>query len=61
MQVGDFVEKVGGDYDFGGYIVAAFTKLAGEKRYIVENEDRILHIFSEKNLRVLHSWPEENK
>ena len=50
FQVGDNVKKITGDYKFEGVVVAAFEKLSGKQRYVVENEDGILHIFSEKNL-----------
>lgn len=49
--LGDKVEKIGGDYDFRGVIVAGFTKTTGAQRYVVENQDGILHIFSAKNLK----------
>jgi len=48
--VGDPVFKVGGDYTFVGTVVAAFQKLSGAERYVVENEQGILHVYSEKNL-----------
>jgi hypothetical protein len=48
--LGDEVVKVGGDYAFRGRVVAAFHKLSGKARYVVENQDGILHIFSEKQL-----------
>lgn len=47
---GDEVVKVGGDYTFRGKVVARFFKLSGKARYVVENQDGILHIFSEKQL-----------
>ncbi len=50
MEVGTKVRKVGGDYTFVGVVVAAFTKLSGKERYVVEDDRGILHIFSEKNL-----------
>lgn len=50
FQVGDKVEKISGDYTFEGIVVAAFSKLSGKTRYVVENPDGILHIFSEKQL-----------
>lgn len=53
MSIGDKVTKVTGDYKFQGVIVAKFTKLDGKVRYVVENVDGILHIFSEKNLALL--------
>lgn len=33
-------------YRFIGPVVAAFTKTTGEVRYVVENSDGMLHIFS---------------
>jgi len=50
MKEGDKVIKVAGDYTFSGIIVAKFKKKSGAIRYVVENNDGILHIFSEKNL-----------
>ncbi len=54
--VGDLVSKVGGDYRFDGTVVAAFTKLGGAARYVVEDDRGILHIFGAKNL---HRRPAE--
>jgi hypothetical protein len=51
MKIGDKVSKVTGDYNFEGVVVAVFQKLSGATRYVVENQDGILHIFSEKNLK----------
>lgn len=45
-------EKDGGDYIFRGLIVATFRKRSGQWRYVVENDDGILHIFSGKQLTV---------
>jgi hypothetical protein len=50
FAVGDRVEKVGGDYTFAGVVVAAFTKLSGQVRYVVEDDRGVLFIFSDKNL-----------
>lgn len=50
FNVGDAVEKVGGDYIFPGVVVATFLKMTGARRYVVEDDRGILHIFSEKNL-----------
>lgn len=50
FKVGDKVSKVGGDYTFDGVVVAAFQKLSGKTRYVVEDDRGILHIFSGKNL-----------
>lgn len=51
FAVSDRVEKVGGDYLFDGTIVAAFVKISGKRRYVVENQQGILHIFSGLQLR----------
>lgn len=50
FHVGDPVHKKGGDYYFDGTIVAVFLKLSGKVRYVAENFDGVLHIFSENNL-----------
>ncbi len=52
MDKGDKVIKTGGDYQFEGIIVAAFKKLAGQERFVVEDDRGVLHIFSEKNLKL---------
>lgn len=52
MKVGDKVSKVGGDYRFDGVIVAVFNKLSGAERIVVEDDRGVLHIYSEKNLKV---------
>lgn len=51
--VGDIVEKVGGDYTFQGTVVAAFKKLSGTKRYVVEDDRGVLHVYSSKVLKHL--------
>lgn len=48
--VGDMVRKVGGDYRFDGVVVAAFDKTTGARRYVVEDDRGVLHIFSAKQL-----------
>ena len=53
LEIGDIVEKIGGDYVFQGIIVAAFTKLSGQKRFVVEDDRGVLHIYSENNLKRL--------
>lgn len=50
FKLGDRVIKSKGDYTFTGEIRAAFTKASGAIRYVVENPDGILHIFSDSNL-----------
>jgi hypothetical protein len=49
-QIGDYVIKEAGDYRFEGRIVSAFEKLSGAERYVVENSDGMLFIFSEGQL-----------
>ena len=51
-SVGDLVEKVGGDYTFIGVVVAAFKKLSGAERYVVEDDRGVLHVYSAKVLRL---------
>jgi hypothetical protein len=50
--VDEKVQKVGGDYQFQGYIRAAFPKHSGAYRYVVEDDRGILHIFSAKQLEI---------
>jgi hypothetical protein len=53
FKVRQRVEKIKGDYRFTGMIVARFRKRNREMvRYVVENDDGILHIFSESNLQL---------
>jgi hypothetical protein len=47
----DAVSKVGGDYIFDGLVVAAFRKMNGVWRYVVQDDRGILHIFSAANLK----------
>ncbi len=51
FPVGSKVEKIGGDYTFTGVVVSRFSKLSGKIRYVVENQEGILHIYSAKNLK----------
>ena len=48
--VGERVKKITGRYKFVGVVVAAFCNLSGDKRYVVENADGLLHIFGPQNL-----------
>lgn len=56
-SVGDLVERVGGDYTYNGFVVAAFRKadkngkMVGQIRYVVQNGDGMLFIFNEQSLR----------
>lgn len=52
FKVGDKVEKVGGDYSFVGVVVSVFQKLSGAVRLVVEDDRGVLHVYSEKNLRM---------
>lgn len=49
---GDHVHKVTGDYTFTGRIVSVFEKSSGQVRYVVENTDGVLHIFSASQLQL---------
>ncbi len=51
FEVGDRVEKTGGDYSFVGFVRGVFMKKSGLYRYAVENDAGILHIFSAMQLR----------
>ena len=53
MKMGDKVEKVGGDYTFVGVIVSDFKKLSGAVRFVVEDDRGVLHVYSEKTLRLI--------
>jgi hypothetical protein len=53
LELGDKVEKVGGDYTFVGVVVAAFKKLSGVNRFVVEDDRGVIHVYSEKVLRKL--------
>lgn len=52
FRVGDPVQKVGGDYTFEGWVVAAFTKRSGAVRFVVEDDRGVLHVYSQKNLEL---------
>lgn len=54
FKVGDKVEKVGGDYTFVGYVVAVFPKLSGAIRLVVEDDRGVLHVYSQKILRLVN-------
>jgi len=46
FPIGQHVVKPTGDYTFQGTVLAAFQKKSGVWRYVVENPEGILHIFS---------------
>ena len=50
--VGDKVSKVGGDYTFDGTVVSIFPKLSGATRVVVEDDRGVLHVYSEKNIKL---------
>jgi hypothetical protein len=52
FKVGDQVSKVGGDYRFDGVVVSVFAKISGQIRLVVEDDRGILHVYSEKNLKL---------
>jgi hypothetical protein len=53
FQLNDRVLKVGEDSTFEGNIVSVFTKRSGKIRYVVENDDGVLHIASLKQLKFI--------
>lgn len=55
FNIDDRVEKVGGDYELSGTVVAAFRKASGQVRYVVEADEPrgLLHIYSAKNLKLI--------
>lgn len=61
MKVGDQVIKVTGDYKFSGEIVAVIKKKSGLVRFVVENDDSILHIFSRKNIMIQTTESSESR
>jgi hypothetical protein len=52
FQPGDKVSKIGGDYKFDGTVVATVFKLSGVIRFVVEDDRGVLHIYSQKNLKM---------
>lgn len=52
-KVGDLVYKDSGDYKYYGEVVSVFDKLSGATRYVVENEDGMLFIFNESQLKLV--------
>ncbi len=58
FEIGDKVEKVGGDYTFEGIIVSVFEKLSGVIRLVVEDDRGVLHVYSEKILRHVEEMKE---
>jgi hypothetical protein len=57
LEIGDTVEKVGGDYTFRGVVVSVLAKRSGAVRVVVENSDGVLFIFNPDNLRKAGSVP----
>lgn len=51
FKVGDKVLKDSGDYRYRGEVVAVFAKKSGAVRLVVENEDGMLFIFNESQLK----------
>ena len=50
FEIGQAVEKVSG-YKFLGYVIGVVTTRAGKIRYVVENDDGIIHIFRGSQLK----------
>lgn len=52
FEVGQRVIKDSGDYTYNGIIVSIFEKRSGAVRLVVENDDGMLFIFNEKQLKL---------
>ena len=50
FNIGDRVEKQGGDYTFEGVIVGVIEKRSGAIRYVVEDDRGLLFIFRDTQL-----------
>jgi len=61
FKVSDRVRKCVGDYRFCGTVVAAFDKLSGERRYVVENTDGLLMILNSGQLEGAECPAEESE
>lgn len=48
---GERVIKDTGDYTFDGIILSVFRNRSGSPRYVVENEEGIIHIFNHNQLK----------
>lgn len=53
FEIGDHVEKTGGDYTYQGEIIGVITKKSGAVRYIVENDMGMLFIFNGTQLKFI--------
>lgn len=51
FAVGDFFEKIGGDYRFNGFVRAAVIKGSGAIRYVVEDDRCTLFIYRAEQIR----------
>lgn len=58
FKLADRVYKPNG-YRFTSIIVSVFRKTTGEVRYVAENRDGILHIFSASQLKLKSKRPPE--
>jgi len=52
FREGDTVQKISGDYRFVGTVDAVVWKRSGQVRYVVENDDGLLLILNEQQLRL---------
>jgi hypothetical protein len=50
--IGQKVEKIGGDYQFDGEIVAVFTKRDKTIRIVVEDDRGVLLVFNPRNIQL---------
>lgn len=57
-KVGDRVRRRNSDYRFDGVVVAAFSKLSGAVRYVVEDDRGILFVQSESSIEPVVDEPD---
>ncbi len=53
FTVGQRVYKDSGDYTYNGVVVSIFQKRSGVVRLVVENDDGMLFIFNENQLKLV--------
>ena len=52
-SLGETVRYIGADYKFMGVVVSVFNSRTGLVRYVVENADSVLKIFSAQELSLV--------
>lgn len=60
FRIGDHVEKTSGGHTYSGIIVAAYQKLSGAWRYLIEDQDGASFIMTPSQVRLVKDVPEES-